>query len=465
LVTGGFAPFAKKMMQESLPEAVIRTFENHYSAICKGATGLVTEKTIRPVDYVPCYDDLSAYRKVGEESINRLVLIKLNGGLGTSMGMTYAKSLLPARGKLTFLDIIARQTLAARARYRCRLPLLLMSSGGTQHDCRKTLMAYDSLPFDELPLDFLQHKVPRISTRTLAPIEWPEDPSLEWCPPGHGDIYAALKTSGVLNELQARGFRYAFVSNADNLAASLDVNILGWMCAEHVPFVLEVAKRTENDKKGGHLAQTATGKLIVRETTQCPTDEIEKFQDIERYQYFNTNNLWIDLRALEHKLDQYGNNLPLPLMVNKKYVVANDADSPQVFQTETAMGAGVSLFDNAKALLVSRERFVPVKTTNDLLKLWSDLYTIDDDFGVLLSGTPANDVIVDLDPVFYRNFDSFYKRFPFGAPLLSQACELKVNGDILFGSNVVIKGCVNLSNESGEQMSITSGSSFNNNTV
>tara|TARA_Y100000588_G_scaffold358267_1_gene416247 strand:- start:243 stop:701 length:459 start_codon:yes stop_codon:yes gene_type:complete len=152
-------------------------------------------------------------------------------------------------------------------------------------------------------------------------------------------------------------------------------------------------------------------------------------------------------------------------MVNKKYVVANDADSPQVFQTETAMGAGVSLFDNAKALLVSRERFVPVKTTNDLLKLWSDLYTIDDDFAVLRSGTSANDVIVDLDPDFYRNFDSFYKRFPFGAPLLSQACELKVSGDILFGSNVVIKGCVNLSNESGEQMSITSGSSFNKNTV
>ena len=42
------------------------------------------------------------------------MVIKLNGGLGTGMGMDKAKSLLPVRGGLTFLDIVARQVLHIR---------------------------------------------------------------------------------------------------------------------------------------------------------------------------------------------------------------------------------------------------------------------------------------------------------------------------------------------------------------
>ena len=457
MTTSGFAPFAEKMADESLPDAVVRTFEHHFNAISHGVTGLVTESEIRPVTSIESHEDLGSYETAGLSALDRAVVIKLNGGLGTSMGMTQAKSLLRVRGDYTFLDIIARQVLALRERYQCRMPLLLMSSYHTQADCRKRLQAYESLPVDTLPIDFLQNKVPRILAENLCPAEWPEDPLLEWCPPGHGDVFAALKTSGILPSLLEKGFRYAFISNGDNLGATLDAAILGWMSSCGLPFVLEVAERTQSDRKGGHLAQSREGNLTLRESAQCPADEVEQFRDIHRYRYFNTNNLWIDLEALADKLIEHDDVLPLPLMVNKKHIVATDSSTPAVLQTETAMGAAISIFPQARALLVSRDRFAPVKTTNDLLKLWSDLYELTDEFHVRRSPGVAQDVMVDLDPSFYQHVDAFSRRFPHGAPSLAQAFGLTVSGDVVFGQDVKVKGWVNLSSESSSPLCVKDG--------
>src|SRR5438105_1204399 len=82
---------------------------------------------------------------------------------------------------------------------------------------------------------------------------------LEWCPPGHGDIYTALVTSGMLDALLDAGYEHAFVSNSDNLGAVLDPRILAWFAAERIPFLMEVADRTEADRKGGHIAQRPGG--------------------------------------------------------------------------------------------------------------------------------------------------------------------------------------------------------------
>src|SRR5215210_3604495 len=220
----------------------------------------VGEAEIEPVDEVPDADELPDAG--ARDVIDQAVVIKLNGGLGTSMGMTGPKSLVEAKDGLTFLDIIVRQVLGLRERTGARVPLVLMNSFSTRDASLRALERHDGIRAD-VPLDFVQNKVPKLLAGDLEPAEWPDDPALEWAPPGHGDLYAALVTSGMLGELLERGYRYAFVSNADNLGAVLDPRILAWFAAEELPFAMEVADRTEADRKGGHVARRRDGGGLV----------------------------------------------------------------------------------------------------------------------------------------------------------------------------------------------------------
>ena len=455
--TIGFDPFRRKMLEANLPRVAIETFAHYYGLVRGGETGLISKEQIEPVDSLTALGALSDYRTAGASALVRLAVIKLNGGLGTSMGMTQAKSLLPIKEKLSFLDIIVRQVLHLRETHKCRLPLILMNSFHTRDDTLAALGGYPDLPAAGIELDFLQHKVPRICADSLEPVAWPEHPEHEWCPPGHGDIYAALRTSGMLETLLQAGFEYAFLSNSDNLGAVVSEQILGWMAEENIPFVMEVAKRTASDNKGGHLARVMGGGLTLRESAQCPPEEVDEFQDIERYRYFNTNNLWLSLKALDTALTRDGDVLALPMIRNEKHVVATDTTTPRVYQTETAMGAAIALFDGAEALEVPRVRFAPVKTTNDLLKLWSDLYNLTDDFQVLPAQARVNDTVVDLDPRFYRAIVEFTSRFPDGAPSLLGAASLTVKGDVRFEQDVIVTGDAHVSNDSQDQLVIPRG--------
>ena len=161
-------------------------------------------------------------------------MLKLNGGLGTSMGMTKAKSLLEVKDGLTFLDIIARQILEARSRLGARLPLVLMNSFATRDDSLAALQRWPDLASD-VPPDFVQSKEPKIRADDGQPVEWPDNPSLEWAPPGHGDVYPSLVGSGMLDALLEHGYRYLFLSNSDNLGAVLDPRILAWIAREEIP--------------------------------------------------------------------------------------------------------------------------------------------------------------------------------------------------------------------------------------
>jgi UTP--glucose-1-phosphate uridylyltransferase len=437
-----FAPFAAKMSAGGEPEIAIRNFRHYYELLRAGQQGKVSEAEIVPVTDVVDAATLGSYRDAGHAALAKTVVIKLNGGLGTSMGMTKAKSLLTAKDGLSFLDIIVRQTLHLRRSCGVRLPLVLMNSFRTREDSQRVLAQYPDLATD-VPLDFIQHKVPRIAKNGLTPASWPDDPDHEWCPPGHGDIYAALETSGQLDALLARGFEYAFVSNSDNLGAVLDVDILGYVAAESVPFLMEVIDRSEADRKGGHIARHTDGRLILREIAQCPDDAIECFQDIERHRYFNANNLWLSLRRLKEVLVRTDGVLGLPMITNEKPVDPDDPQSPRVIQLETAMGAAISVFDGARALRVSRTRFVPVKTTGDLIVLWSDVYELTDDYRVVPSPKRREPApLVDLDGDFYRRVQDLEVRFPHGAPSLVAARRLKVRGDVRFGRDVIVEGDV-----------------------
>jgi UTP--glucose-1-phosphate uridylyltransferase len=429
----------EKMRREGLPEIAVETFAHYERRLRAGEEGTLPESEIEPLEDLPDASELPAG---GEEALERVVVLKLNGGLGTSMGMTKAKSLLEVKEGLSFLDIIVRQVLHLRERTGASIPLLLMHSFATRDDSLAALARYPELELD-LPLDFVQGKVPKLLADEFEPVEWPDNPALEWAPPGHGDVYTSLATSGLLGELLDRGYEYLFLSNADNLGAVLDPRILGWFAEQRLPFLSEVTDRTEGDKKGGHLARRRDGGLVLRETAQTPDEDMEAFQDTARHRFFNCNTIWLDLRALKRTLEEGDGVLELPMIVNRKTVDPNDASSPEVIQLETAMGAAIDVFDGAAALHVPRSRFAPVKTTNELLAVRSDAYELADDWTIRLAasrdGRPPH---VELDSDHFKLLRDFEAHFAAGPPSLAECERLAVNGDVSFGRDVTVRGSV-----------------------
>ena len=447
----------EKMRAAGVPDVAIATFAHYYRQLEEGASGLIPEAEVEPVESVPDADELPEPPDGAREALDRTVVIKLNGGLGTSMGMTGPKSLLPVKDGLSFLDVIARQVLELRRRFGARVPLVLMDSFATREESLAALQRHHELTGD-IPLDFVQNKEPKLRVEDLLPVEWPPNPELEWCPPGHGDIYTALVTSGMLEALLDHGYEHAFVSNSDNLGAVLDPRILAWFAAERIPFLMEVADRTEADRKGGHLAQRRDGRLLLREIAQTPEADLDAFQDVSRHRYFNTNSLWISLPALAEALRGRDNVLGLPMIVNRKTVDPSDPSSPEVCQLETAMGAAIEVFEGARALRVARSRFAPVKTTNDLLVLRSDAYVLTRDQHVELApereGGPP---FVDLDLAHYKLVADFEARFPADAPSLMRARRFVVRGDVVFGADVEVTGDVEVRAAADEQVHIADG--------
>jgi UTP--glucose-1-phosphate uridylyltransferase len=430
-----------KMRAEGLPDIAIDTFARYEERLREGEQGLIPESEIEPLDDVPALSELGE----GDPSaVERVVVLKLNGGLGTSMGMTKAKSLLEVKDEHTFLDVIARQILRLRERHDADIPLLLMNSFATRDDTLAALERYPGLRAEGLPLDFLQGKVPKLHADDSSPAEWPGDPALEWAPPGHGDVFSSLAATGLLSELLERGYEFLFLSNSDNLGATLDPRILGWLAAEGLPFVSEVVDRTEGDRKGGHLARRVSdGGLLLRETAQVPDEDQAAFEDITVHRYFNANNIWVGLRALDEKLRDGDGVLELPMIVNRKTVDPTDSSSPEVVQLETAMGAAIGVFEGAAAVHVPRDRFVPVKKTNDLLVVRSDAYVLHDDWTVRLvperDGVPPH---VELDSDHFKLIRDFEEHFRHGPPSLAACRRLEVAGDVSFGRDVVVRGDV-----------------------
>ena len=449
-------PFEAKMRAEGLPELAIRTFRHYYLELARGSEGTLSRREIGPVEDVPSADELQT-AKAGVAALGQTVVLKLNGGLGTSMGMTQAKSLLTVKDGQSFLDVIAQQVQWLRETHDASVPLLLMNSFRTRDDSLAVLARHPNLT-TSIPQDFLQHKVPKILAKDLSPASWPAAPDHEWCPPGHGDLYTALVTSGVLDALLDAGIQTAFVSNADNLGAVLDLELLGWFVESGAPFAMEVKERTVADRKGGHLALQHGAGLTLREIAQCPDEERVEFENIDLFKYFNTNNLWLDLRALKEVLRERDGVLGLPMIRNQKSVDPKDADSPQVFQLETAMGAAISIFEGARAIRVPSHRFAPVKTTADLLSVWSDAYTLAPDFRVLpAEGATPEDTRIDLDPQFFRHVDQLEAQLSGGVPSLRDCTSLEVAGDVRFGKGVVLRGDVRIEAAPGETREIEDG--------
>jgi len=427
--------FAKLMWQAGISENVIKTFAAYYNMLASGVSSKIGKSSINPpsASNLVSYSDLS--ENPNKDILRKTVVIKLNGGLGTSMGLSKAKALLPVKGNMNFLDIIARQILTLRAQQGFDIHLIFMDSFSTHDDTIKYLDKYPDLAKGNIPLDFIQNKFPRITKQDLSPY-LRKDETQQWNPPGHGDIYTALDSNGILDSLIEQGVKYAFISNSDNLGASVDAAIPEYMEKHEIPFLMEVCIRSEVDKKGGHLSESKDGRLLLREVAQCPDDEVNEFQNIEMYKYFNTNNIWIDLFKLKAEMVKHDGVFLLPLIINPKTV-----EGIPVYQLETAMGAALGTFEGSKALVVPRSRFAPVKKTTDLLAIWSDAYELNDQYQITLKRTRKEPPIISLDERFYNKIDQLLERFK-GVPSLQNCDSLSIVGDISFGEDVICRGNV-----------------------
>jgi len=437
------AEFSAKMANAGLSPLVIDTFAHYYRRLVGGETGLIHDADILPIQphEIPKAAELGGYAAAGRHALGQAVRIVLNGGLGTSMGLVGPKSRLKVKQGLSFLQIILRQAELSQCR------LAMMNSFNTHTD---TLSEVTRLKPSRPPLFFLQHKFPKILQGELTPVSWPPNRELEWNPPGHGDVYAALFASGMLQKLLEEGVRYAFICNSDNLGAGIDESLLGYFAEKRFPFMMEVAEKTPSDIKGGHLARHRNGRLVLREAAQCPKEEIAAFQDIRRYRFFNTNNIWVNLEFLKDLIHRH-RFVDLPMIVNPKTVDPRDEKSPPVYQIETAMGSGVSLFEGAAAVNVPRARFLPVKTCNDLLAARSDCFVYSEREGLKLnparkSAGRTEAIKIKLDSKYYGKFDLLEERFKEGEPSLVACDALTIHGDVRFEKGVVIRGTVTITN-------------------
>lgn len=451
--------FEHKMQRGALDQEVIHLFGSYLEQLLVSQDiGFIPEAAIEPV----LDQDLKKQEDLGQPDLetglsclDRAVVIKLNGGLGTSMGMPFAKSLLEVKAGCTFLDVILKQTKVCEQEpvQTPPLTLVLMNSFNTHTDTLSFLEKKGCATAKNLST-FQQHRYPKILKQNLLPADCPRSRELEWNPPGHGDFYAALRSSSLLNTLLEKGKRYAFVSNGDNLGAVLDPAILGYFIRGGFPFLMEVAIRGEADKKGGHIAKDKEGGLLLREVAQCPEKDLLFFQDVKRHGFFNTNNIWLDLQALKDYIEE--NGLPrLPLIVNPKTLDPRDPDTPEVYQLETAIGAAIKVFANSGVIRVDTKRFLPVKTTNELLLLSSDCYEFDPGYQLRLNPEKSADsTTIDLDQGFYKLVDQFEARFSRGIPSLLACDSLTIRGDFSFGAGVVLRGDVLLENSQKAQVHI-----------
>ncbi len=445
----------QKMEDKGVMNSAILAFVRAYELIASGSSGEVSESEITPAQSVADYTELESSDSFDPALLVKTVVIKLNGGLGTSMGLEKVKSLLEVRPGVAFLDLMSRQILSLRAETGGEVRFLLMNSNASSDDTRTYLG--ESVPEigDPADLELLQNWAPKLDRETLEPVSHPANPDLEWCPPGHADVYPTLEGSGWLDRLLVDGVKYAFISNSDNLGAVLDPTLLSYFAKEGGPFLMEVTRRTEADKKGGHLAtRKEDGRLLLREVAQCPDEDLDSFQDIDHHQFFNTNNIWVNLEKLKEVMSATGGVLELPVIRNAKTVDPRDSSSTAILQLEQAMGSAIECFDGAAAVNVPRSRFAPVKGTTDLFALRSDAYEVSEDGRVQLAASRNGK-----PPVV--NFSSEYKLVDaledLGQPSLIDADVLEISGPVKFAEGVVIKGKVTISNPSAEVKEVAPG--------
>lgn len=417
-----------------------------------------------PKEAVKPYSELTSPDKgTIKDMLDKLVVVKLNGGLGTSMGCQGPKSIIPVRSELTFLDLTVQQIEHLNKTYGCKVPLVLMNSFNTDEDTQKVIRKYHG--FQVKTHTFNQSQYPRINKESLMPVAKTagKDADLEaWYPPGHGDFYQSFKNSGLLQEFLEQGKEYVFISNIDNLGATVDLDILNFLLGgangSTCEFLMEVTNKTRADVKGGTLIQYEE-KLRLLEIAQVPKEHVDDFKSVKTFKIFNTNNLWIKLNAMNQILDE--GIMDMEVIINNKQLDTG----LNIIQLEQAVGAAIKSFNGAVGINVPRSRFLPVKKTDDLLLVMSNLYRLQQGTLVMsplrmFDTTP----LVKLGPNHFGRVKEFLRRFA-SIPDMLELDHLTVSGDVTFGKGVSLKGTVIIIANHGDRIDIPPGAILENKIV
>ena len=304
-----------------------------------------------------------------------------------------------------------------------------MNSFRTSDDTLKALAAHPGLATDGLPLEFLQNREPKLRSDDLTPVSWPADPTLEWCPPGHGDIYTALDASGLLRTLLDQGYRYLFVSNADNLGARPGSAAGRLVRRVRQPVrgrVLPPHRRRPQGRSPGPAAPATASWCCGNprrpgRRTRTPSATSTGTSSSTPTTSGSTWSRW--MRCCRPTTACSGCRSSATSRPSTRPI----RHQPEVIQIETAMGAAIGVFEGAGAIEVDRSRFLPVKATSDLLVLRSDAYELADGAQVRLVAVAHRAPLVDLDKP-YKLVNDFDARFPHGAPSLVDCEQLTVQG-------------------------------------
>lgn len=388
--------------------------------------------------------------------VDKLAVVKLNGGLGTSMGCVGPKSIIEVKNHKTFLDLLISQIQTINDELQCDIPLILMNSFNTHEDTEKLLerYAYSGVTIKT----FNQSMYPRIHKDSLLPLSSKYDADKEdWYPPGHGDFYNSIYNSGLLEELLSVGIEYIFLSNVDNLAATVNLDILNHIVENNIDFLMEVTNKTLADVKGGTLIETE-GTLKLLEIAQVPPKHVQEFKSIKKFKIFNTNNLWIQTSAIKEVVES-GSLNNIDIIPNEKRV-----KGVRVIQLETAAGAAIQFFKNPQAVNVPRSRFLPVKSTSDLFIIQSDLYELKNGTLIMNPNRPFPSVpIVQLGDK-CKEMRNYLKHFSGNVNIL-ELDRLTISGDVYLGRNVELRGSVIIIANDGYRIDIPDGSVLENKVV
>ncbi|EPZ36469.1 putative UTP--glucose-1-phosphate uridylyltransferase [Rozella allomycis CSF55] len=401
-------------------------------------------------DQIVHYSKIEKVNELPQDILKKLCVLKLNGGLGTTMGCTGPKSAIEVREGMTFLDLTVRQIEFLNQENGTNIPLILMNSFNTDEETKKIVQKYSSHNLQIVT--FNQSRFPRIGKESLLPI--PNDPlgkKNEWYPPGHGNVFEAMNDSGLLERLLQDGYEYIFISNIDNLGATVDFSILKHMIETKAEFIMEVTDKTKADIKGGTLIDYE-GQVRLLEIAQVPQEHLTDFTSIKKFKIFNTNNIWVSLKAIQRVVNN--DELGMEVIVNHKRIEETDE---KVIQLETAVGAAIKHFSGAHGVNVPRSRFLPVKSCSDLFLVQSDLYSLS--HGALTINPKRLFATVPLVKLgdHFKKVQNYLSRFS-GPPHILELDHLTVTGDVSFGKNVVLKGTVIIVANHGCRIDIPSGS-------
>ncbi|KAH9724769.1 UTP--glucose-1-phosphate uridylyltransferase [Citrus sinensis] len=385
------------------------------------------------------YDSLASISEDIAETkmlLDKLVVVKFNGALGTNMGFSGPKSAIEVKNNLTPLDLMVDQVESLNSKYGCNVPLLLMDTAETHDRVQKVLEKYSNS---------------KVDIHSLSLSQQPHEKSFEghsrkdklYPSSDHSVVFLSLMKSGTLDLLLVQGKEYALVVDSDNVAAVADPKIFNHLIQNQIEYCMEVAPVPSIDLRNS-LINLRPGKFQLVDITQNPTK-----QSGGKFKFINTRSMWVNLRAIKRLIDT--DELKV-----ENFSSSKEVNDDQIISRGTAADSAIQFFDHTIGINVAQSRYLPVNSTSDLLLLQSDLYTADE--GILVQNpardNPANPSI-ELGPEFEKVND-FQSRFK-SIPSIINLDSLKVEGDVWFGAGITLKGKVSIVAKPGMKLEIPDG--------